>query len=148
MGIVFGGVAVLLAVGITLQWAPIKVPGYATQSPALRVLAGNFLGHSDDVVNEILSYSQTGKLHYLWKTGEPFEGSVNFWLLQDRANTLMPSGHEFRLYAYGINDQDPVTAMCKLATLNGGSLIVNTQDTSIASKLAIACPQSDIVVVH
>jgi hypothetical protein len=144
--VVVGGLAVLLAAVLILQWAPAQVPGYATQSPVARVLAGNFLGDADHVLNRILSYEETGKLNFLWKTGDPVEGAINFWILQDRANTLTPAGHEFRLYAYAIYDQDDVNSICTLAELNGGSLVVTTADSSVSSQLSAACPQLDITV--
>ena len=147
-GLGLGGLAILTAFSLILAWAPVRQPGYETRSPVVRVLKGNYLGTADDVVDRILASDKTGTLHFLWKTGDPFEGAINSWILQDRANTLMASGHEFRVYSYEIYDKDDVNSICTLARLNGGTLIVNTADATVKSQLAMFCPELDISVVR
>jgi hypothetical protein len=125
-----------------------SIPFSVTASPVYRVVAGNYFGSGDSLVNEILDTRSGGELEFFWKSANPNEGGINFWVLQDYANTLRPPGHEFRVYAYASYDATSTSTVCTLARMNSGRLIVHTAEGGLAGELAGQCPDMSITVVQ
>jgi hypothetical protein len=134
-------------VGVFVATSPIPVPLGIGTTPVYRILAGTAYGAGDQISDDVLNTRAGGDLEFFWKSGNPNESQINFWVLSDYANTLRPSGQFFREYAYRIYDAKDDTTVCKLAKAAGGKLTVHTADPTIPGSLAEKCPDMSITVV-
>src|SRR5690606_34431762 len=92
----------LLAVGtiVFLNWAPSSGLGYVWKEPVDRLVTGEFLGDGDQVAEQIFELATLDQAHVLWKSGDPYEGSINFWVLQLWSDS-MTENIDLKHFAYG-----------------------------------------------
>jgi len=132
------GLAAVL-VAAFLYWAPTAVPGYAASSAVSQVVKAHVMGSGDALANRIFHFASSKHGVILWHSGDPFEASVNFWLLENRANTLLRNT-DLRLAAYGLYDHDDIHDLCRILGLMGHGSIVYSNLVGLQSKLDAECP--------
>jgi hypothetical protein len=136
---------VVLCLGVgtlgALYYAARSVPSFVGHDPIPRILADDF-GANDDVAERIFSLSDPESPHLLWKSADPAEGSINFWLLQMRADPTKEH-RDLRVFAYGHGDS--VDDLCDIVTAMGGRVTVITADSSLPAAVAAACPAAATV---
>ncbi|MCU1441458.1 MAG: hypothetical protein JWP85_2455 [Rhodoglobus sp.] len=143
-----GFAAVGAATAAFLVWAPASVgTGYSWMNPIQRMVSGQFLGPGDLVADRILELSDPDQSHFLWKTGDEFEGSINFWVMQLWSDS-MNENLDLKYAAYGIYDHESVDELCRIIGLMGGGTIVHTSSDSVESDIRDTCPGSGARVEH
>ena len=136
--------AVIASLGV-LHVAPAQImPG--AMDPVRKVLGGNALGEGDTVAREIMALADPDQSTFLWHTGHPFEGSINFWVLQMWSNS-MSENLELKYAAYGLYDADDVNELCRIVGLMGGGTIVHTADATLPDQVAEACDDVSMEIV-
>jgi hypothetical protein len=137
-----GFVAIGAVTAAFLVWAPASVGnGYSWMNPIQRMVTGQFLGPGDSVADRILELSDPHQSHFLWKTGDDFEGSINFWVMQLWSGS-MTGNLDLKYAAYGIYDHESVDDLCRIIGLMGGGTIVHTSSDTVASDIRVNCPGS------
>lgn len=127
--------------------APTFGQGYIAKNPALRLLSGDVLGDGDEVAEQIFDLADPQQPALLWRTDDPFEGSINFWILQMWSNS-MSENLELKYAAYGLYDPDDPSEMCRIVDLMGGGVVVYTADADLLSQGAgQTCPGRGITLV-
>ncbi|CAN5213146.1 hypothetical protein BH11ACT4_BH11ACT4_02120 [soil metagenome] len=134
---VFAVVAVGLVVVTlgALYYAARSVPGYPWSDPIPRVLTDDF-GAGDNAAERIFAYSDPVHPHLLWHSGDPLEGTINFWLLQMRADSTKEH-EDLRVYAYGHGDT--IDDLCAIVRAMGGDVVVDTADSALPAAVADTC---------
>ena len=115
-------------------------------NPVQRILSGQVLGTGDEVLEQIVGATETGQSHFLWQTGDPAEGSINFWLLQMWADS-MNENIELKQAGYGLYDDEDIDELCRVVGLMGGGTIVHTNTGDLQDDVDRACPGEQITVV-
>jgi len=83
------------------------------------------------VAQEILDRSDPASPAFLFRSGDPAEGMINFWLLEMRADS-MSERNDLRVYSYGIYE-DTTEDLCAIVAAIGGDVEVVTQDASLVT---------------
>lgn len=145
--VVLAGLVVIAAgtVGV-LRWLPTTGLGYVWLDPIERILSGQVMGRGDEIAEKIFTLATPDQAHFLWHSGEEFEGSINFWVLQLWSDSIA-GNTELRVAAYGLYDDGNIQDLCNIMTLMGGDVMVHTRITDLDMQLANACPDSGIVIV-
>jgi hypothetical protein len=136
----------LVAALLFLNWSPISASGYMWKDPLLKILAGSFMGKGDSTAKAIFDASNEEKTNFFWKSNVQDEAAINFWLLQDAANSIKPNVHDIRLFAYGIYDQDNETSVCDLAALLEKKLVVISASKTLIFTVQENCLELGIEV--
>ena len=134
----------VVTVGFVL-WTPTAGNGYQAVTPVKRVLQGNYYGDGDALAQSVFELSSLEEAHFLWKTSDPNEGSVNFWLLQIWSDS-MSQNLELKYYAYGVYDHEDVASICLIAEAVDAPLTVHTGVPNLESQLQELCPEIPIAV--
>ncbi|QEE60852.1 hypothetical protein FVA74_04110 [Salinibacterium sp. dk2585] len=129
-----------------VDWVPKPTTREPQAGPVVKLLRGEFLGHGDEVVDEITRLADPGQSHVLWRSGSAHEGTINFWLMQMWADSL-EGDNELRNAAYGLYDINQVADLCRIIDLMDGGTIVHSADAGLGAELAGACPEVGAVVV-
>lgn len=142
-----GLVAAASAIAGFLVVAPTFNAGYPAKNPAWRLVSGSALGDGDQVAERIFTLSDPDQSAFFWRTNDPFEDSINFWVLQMWSDSL--SGNfDLRYVAYGNYDKTDPLELCRVVDLMGGGTIVYTADAALLRQGADdACPGSGIRLV-
>ena len=122
-----------------LHWSPSASPGFVWKEPLPKILSGEYLGKGDQVTDRIARLSNPDQANVLWKSGNPNEGTINFWVLQLWADS-MSSNIELKRIAYGLYDPKKTESLCTIVALMGGKVNVYTADSNLRNKLMSACP--------
>lgn len=127
--------------------APTFGVGYSAKNPALRLVSGDVLGDGDQVAERVFALADPQQSAFLWRTKDPFEGSMNFWVLQMWSDS-MSENLELKYAAYGLYDATDPLELCRIVDLMGGGTVVYTADRDLLDRGADeACPDSDITLV-
>ena len=127
--------------------APTFGLGYSAKNPMLRLVSGDVLGDGDQVAERIFELAHPEQSAFLWRTNDPFEGSINFWVLQMWSDS-MSQNLELKYAAYGLYDASDPSELCRIVELMGGGTVVYTADTELLEQGAsVACPGSGIRLV-
>lgn len=142
------GLSAIVAVGCisSLALAPISVNSPDVQNPIRSILGGNVMGDGDTVTDEILALADPEQSHFLWHSDNPYEGVINFWVLQMWADS-MTENTEVRRAAYGLYDAEDVTELCRIVDLLGGGTIVHTADATLPEQVDESCEGVSIEIV-
>jgi len=128
----------LVTVGF-LHWSPSASPGFVWKEPLPKILSGQYLGTGDQITDRIATLADPEQANVLWKSGNAYEGTINFWVLQLWANS-MSSNLELKRMAYGLYDAKKTESLCTIVTLMGGTVNVYTEDSTLRNKLEATCP--------
>lgn len=134
-----GLAAVAVCTVAFLNWAPSSGAGYVWREPIARLLTGDFLGDGDQVADQILALATPEQAHVLWQSGNTFEGSINFWVLQLWSDS-MTENLDLKYFAYGLYDPDKTEDLCSIVELMGGDVVVHTANRGLGAELQDACP--------
>ncbi len=135
-------VGLLLVAAVTvgfLEWAPHSGAPYISNSAIGHVLAGDLPGNGDDAADEIFDDARPDVGHILWQSGDPLEGTINFWVWQLWANSIT-GDFELRTAAYGLYDHDDIDDLCRIIGYMDATVVVETQDATLVDQLHDACP--------
>jgi hypothetical protein len=142
-----GLLGVASAIAGFLVVAPTFNEGYPARNPAWRLVSGNALGDGDQVAERIFSLSDPDQSALLWRTNDPFEASINFWVLQMWADSL-DDNFDLRFAAYGNYDDDDPAELCRIVALMGGGTKVYTADKELLAQGARdTCPGAEIFLL-
>jgi hypothetical protein len=136
--LVLAGVAAIL-VAVFLVWAPTAVPGYVAASAVSQVVKGRALGPGDVVADRILRLADPRRPTILWHSGDPFESTINFWILEMWANTLQGKT-ALRTAAYGIYGHSTTKQLCRILGLMGTGAVVYSDQAGLQSAVDATCP--------
>lgn len=136
----------IFAMVIFLNWSPMKVSGYVWKDPLQRILAGNFMGRGDATAQIIFDSSETKTTEMYWNSGTENEEAINFWLLQNSANSIKPQVQKLREFAYGMYDRDSPKSLCLIAGEIPGNLKVHSPEKELQLQLDELCPELGITV--
>jgi hypothetical protein len=143
-------VALLAAAGLLvafLDFVPRATTRENQSGPVIKLLRGEFLGHGDDVVDEITALADPEQSHLLWRSGIAHEDTINFWVMQMWADSLVEHD-ELRIAAYGPNNPADVSRLCGIIGLMGGGTIVHSADAGLAGELEATCPEAQATVTR
>ena len=129
---------------IFLNWSPMKVSGYVWKDPLQRIYAGSYMGRGDSTATVIFTATSGDITEFFWNSGIADEGAVNFWLLQDAADSIKPRVQRLREFAYGMFDAKNPDSICQVARETGGKLIVHTAQHDLAVQANSLCPEMQI----
>lgn len=132
--LLFGVVAAALSIATfsVLHSIARTVPSYPWRDPLPRILTDDF-PTGDAVAEQIFALSDPANPHLLWQSANPAEGTINFWLLQMRADST--SLHrDLRVYAYGHGNTPK--DLCDIAEAMGPPVVVQTANEALASETA------------
>jgi hypothetical protein len=141
--------AIVLAVLVTiifLNWSPMKVSGYVWKDPLQRIYAGSYMGRGDSTAKVIFTAASGDTSEFFWNSGIDDEGAVDFWLLQDAADSIKPRVQRLREFAYGMFDAKNPESICQIARETGGKLIVHTAQHDFAVQANKLCPELQIEI--
>jgi hypothetical protein len=136
----------IFAMVVFLNWSPMKVSGYVWKDPLQRILAGNFMGRGDSTAQIIFDSSETKDTEIYWNSGVENEEAINFWLLQNSANSIKPQVQKLREFAYGMYDRESPKSLCLIANEIPGNLKVHSPDKQLQFQLDELCPELEISV--
>lgn len=128
-----------------LDWTPLAAPGYQWMNPAERMVRGHFIGTDDHAAEVVMEYARLDEPHVLWRSGDPAESSINFWLLQLWGNS-MTENIDIKYYAYGVTPFTEPDELCSLAEHIGQPLAVHTSDADAARQAEAVCGTSVSIV--
>jgi hypothetical protein len=128
-------VSLVLASFGALYYAAKSIPSYPWRDPIPRILADDF-GVNDDVAERIFALSDPEHPYLLWRSGDPHEDSINFWLLQMRANSVKQNT-ELRVFAYGHGHS--VGDLCAIVAAMGGGVTIVSIDPALPAATEKAC---------
>ncbi|MBC7761018.1 MAG: hypothetical protein H7201_04315 [Candidatus Saccharibacteria bacterium] len=137
----------LVAVGTVayVVAAPTNRSGYLTENPVQRILSGGFLRSGDRTADVIFSLSDPENRGILWQSGVQYESTIDFWLLQIRADS-MAQKQEMRVLAY-LYDPKKISDLCSITEGLGPGTSVYTQDRSLDGLLRAECPATSAMVI-
>jgi hypothetical protein len=139
--------AVIAAGTVTfLAWTPTAGHGYSAANPLHRVLGGDVLGQGDVVADKIFALSDPKQSSVLWHTGDKWEGSINFWVLQMWAGPTLKN-LDLKYAAYGLYGDKSIKVLCKVVGWMGGGTDVYTSQAGLQEKLDNTCPAQHAHVV-
>lgn len=136
------GVVVLVAAGTT---ALNSVEGYDGRAPLTRIMDGAFFGSGDTAFDELVSLADRQPPNLLWRSGEPLESGIDFWLMQTRAG-LDDKNFDLRYAAYTFVGKD-VKELCTIAGLMGPGVRVHTADPFVPVEVSRTCPEREMTFV-
>ena len=144
--VVVGLGTVLVALGtiFALYAAAASTSGHARRDPIPRIINDDF-GFNNSSVDRLLTLSDPAHPQLLWRSSDPSEGFVNFWLLQMRAGSTVQN-QKLRVLAYGYGDQ--IQDLCGIATAMGPPITVHTADGSLQSAIDSYCEGDATVVLE
>lgn len=120
--------------------APTFGLGYSAKNPMYRLVAGDVLGTGDQVAEQIFTLATPQESALLWRTDNPYQGSINFWVLQMWSDS-MSENLELKRAAYALHDSADISELCRVVTLMGGHTVVYTADRHLLARGAEeACP--------
>lgn len=128
----------------SLYAAAKSIPFYGWQDPLPRIFADDFSA-DDAVAEKIFALSDPAHPHLLWQSDDPLEGSINFWLLQLRADSTSERS-ELRVYAYAHGDT--INDLCDIAEAMGPPVLVQTANAALVAEAAEACADAVTVEVR
>ena len=110
-------------------------------------MSGDVIGDGDQVAERIFALADPQQSAFLWRTNDPFEGTINFWVLQMWSDSL-GENFDLRVAAYGTYDDEDPSELCRIVDLMGGGTQVYTADQDLLDLGAEeACPEVDMVFV-
>lgn len=118
-----------------------SIPSFSWRDPVPRIVTDDF-AVDDDVAEKIFALSDPDKPALLWESGDPAEGSINFWLLQMRADSTSEN-RELRVYAYA--HDDTVEELCAIVAAMGPPVTVHTADPLLQDKVDESCGGSIVI---
>ncbi len=138
---------VLVAAGTWsfLDWTPLAAPGYQWMNPAERMIRGKFIGSDDSAARTVMQYARLDEPHVLWRSGDPDETSINFWLLQLWGNS-MSDNIDIKYYAYGVTSFAAPDELCGLAEHIGQRTFVHTTDAAGAAEVEALCGDAVMII--
>jgi hypothetical protein len=147
--------ATLLAVGLgavgvdAIGMATLPQYGNDVQlarNPLVRIVTGDYFtdGGDDRVFHRVVELSATHPREILWKSGDPDEASIMFWMIQMASSGVDDT--ELRHFAY-YRDVDSSSDLCMVRKLLGPPVTVVTADPSVVG-LARPCAASGEVLVR
>jgi hypothetical protein len=140
------GVAVVMASLVTfILAAPQISTGERRLHPFARILEGKVWGAGDDVANRLFALADPRQPRLLWKSGDPHEGSIDFWLLQMQVKSIA-DGFDLRRAAYNIGFETTTSQLCTDLGLIGHRVEILTADRDLAAGLRGQCPETDAIV--
>jgi hypothetical protein len=135
----------VIVVAAFLAWAPTAVPGYVAASTISQVTKSRALGPGDLVADRIIRLADPRRPAILWQSDDPFEQTINFWLLELWANTLHGKT-ALRTAAYGsYNGNDP-RQLCRILGLMGNGATVYSSQAGLQAKIDVLCPERRAIV--
>ncbi|WP_345801872.1 hypothetical protein AAIB33_01855 [Microbacterium sp. AZCO] len=132
-------VAVLVAAAGVGGVAQVTVPSYnqnpqVMRDPLARIVTGDFFSASGDhVFDRVVAMADAESPSVLWRSGDPDEGGIMFWVLQMAATDV--DDLPIRTLAY-YRDSTTVDDLCELGRLMGPGLEVITADPGLADQAA------------
>jgi len=145
LGRVASTVASLVIIGalslVLVRFAPSTQTGYVAQNPLVRILVSGY-GTGDTTENEIFASADLNAPTLWWKSGDPFESTIDFWVLQMQAKNVI-TGDALHSAAYGING---LSGLCTVIDHIHVPLTIRTADPALAGQLSAMCPADNLVV--
>jgi hypothetical protein len=138
---------VVVAIGtlVFVLLAPTNRTSYPTRAPIPKILSGGFLEKGDRTMGHIFRLSNPAHPGVLWHSATPYEGTIDFWLLQIKANS-MTKNQALRELAYQLNFEK-ITDLCSIVTKYEMPVTVYTDDAGLATELDRACSRNSAKVV-
>jgi hypothetical protein len=122
------------------------VDGYDARGPIQRVMDGHFFGQGDVSFERLVQLADQSPPNLLWRSGDPMEPGINFWLIQTRAG-LANKNFDLRYAAYVYKGRD-VQELCKIVMLMGGDVRVHTADPRVPADVSAKCPELRMTFVQ
>jgi hypothetical protein len=138
----------ILGMVVFLNWSPMKVSGYIWKDPIQRILAGSFMGRGDSTAIRIFDSSKTEDTEFYWHSAIADESAVNFWLLQNAANSIKPQVQKLREFAYGMYSSEEPASLCLIANEIPNKLIVHSPVLNLQTQVNDFCPELGVVVTR
>ena len=136
-------VSLLLVAATTigfLEWTPRSGAPYSGNTAVGHVIEGDLPGDGDHAAEAIFEDARPDEGHILWQSGDPLEGTINFWVWQLWANS-MTDDFPLRTAAYGLYDHDSVGDLCDILDyMRAPAVTIETQSTTLAADLDATCP--------
>ena len=134
------GALAVLAIGVIAltSIAPTSIVGYSSLSPLERVASASATPDANRADARIFQLSDPKHPSVLWNSGDPQESTINFWLLQMRANSTT-ANLPLRVLAYGY-DTKKIQDLCSIVEHMGGHITVISKQRGVQAKLERACP--------
>jgi len=135
------GLVVVLA-GATvfsINWPARAVPDYVGLTPVARLFATAESGGGDAVIKRVFDAANPERPTVYWNSGDPAEGTLNFWTLQIAADSTTEN-HDLRVFAYGYYDLDDTADLCEIVGLIDGPVVVQTSDAGLPDEIDATCP--------
>ncbi len=132
------GLVLVGTIGFTFV-APMTSVGQRRQPIYVRILAGNVVGIGDNVAQEIFALADTRKPRILWKSQNPHEDMINFWLLE-MASESVKDGFALRTAAYNAFTMTHTSQLCSVLYLIGPGTQVLTSSPALSSEVTNECP--------
>lgn len=148
--LVMVGVAAVSA-AVLLACAALPVDGSAetvVRQPLTRILTGSIWHTGDRAAEKILTLSDPSAPGILWKSGNPDEAMIDFWVLVTRGGDLV-GDQELRAIAFvayreyratGTFDDSDIAPLCRVVTLMKPTPTVHTSSSGLEAELRGACP--------
>lgn len=147
-------VTVALTAAASLIAAVLPLGGPAdvvVRQPAVRILSGSIWHTGDRAADQIIALSRPGRLGILWKSGDPDEAMIDFWVLVSNGGDLAGDPYlrdiaftAYRAYrATGTWHNDQIADLCTIVTGLKEPVMVRTRDAALPDALASACPATD-----
>lgn len=122
-----------------------SVDGYDGRPPLKRIFDGAFFGSGDTSFDTLVALADRQPPNLLWRSGDPLEKGINFWLMQTRAG-LADKNFDLRYAAYTYQGTD-VNELCKIGGLMGPGLRVHTADNLVPVEVSRTCPEREMTFV-
>lgn len=141
---------VVIALAVATTGPAPQRQNFTIEQPLARILTDAVWTEGERSVNTIIRYNGSPEIIMQWATGSPDEAVVNFWGLAFKGSGVGQGNDTARLYtvwAYraqrdtGTFTTPPPSTLCAVVTSLGGSAIIDTRDTGLASDLRAKCPE-------
>ena len=109
------------------------------------ILAGEVMGEGDEVANQIFALSDPRNPRVLWKTGDPYESTIDFWLPQMQVDSVADE-FELRSAAYEIGAHTTTEELCQDLEFADAGTEILTADPDVVDEFPIYCPDSTATV--
>ncbi len=115
----------------------------------VRLFAGDFWGEGDTSALRAFDHADLENPTILWRSDDPFESAINFWVFEMQAGSMYPRDVALRLVAYGDYDVDQVSDLCRIVPLMEApeAFDDSTADSDLAEQVARECPEIPVRIL-
>ncbi len=143
------GALVAMSAVIALFLGPLTLIGHGKVAqvstvPLAPMVAGTYYGTADEFAEAVIDGTRDNEFVMRWRSSDPNEHMVNFWLLQLAAEYVSPEARIDLITLANLMRSDG--QVCSVATLVGVPTEVVTADPGLVDILAGLCPELPITV--